>query len=103
MEELILEMPSMYGDHHVLKVRDVLMAVEGVEEVYASSAWKQVMISFDSKKVKTADLEKLLREAGYPPNEGGPPILIQPSSIKRDPQWELLGVRSTQTNPADLK
>jgi copper chaperone CopZ len=103
MEELILEMPSMYGDHHVLRVRDVLTAVEGVEEVYASSAWKQVMVSFDPKKVKAADLEKVLDDAGYAPNAGEPPILVQPTSIKRDPQWELIGVRTTQTNPADLK
>jgi copper chaperone CopZ len=103
MEELILEMPAMYGDHHVLKVREVLTAIEGVEEVYASSSWKQVMISFDPKKVEAADLEKALSEAGYPPNSGEPPILVQPNSIKRDPQWELLGVRTTQTNPADLK
>jgi copper chaperone CopZ len=103
MEELILSMPSMYGDHHVLKVREALAAVDGVEEVYASSAWKQVMITFDPKKVKAEAVENTLKEAGYPPNEGGPPILVHPSSIKRDPQWELLGVRATQTNPADLK
>ncbi len=103
MEELILEMPSMYGDHHVLKVREVITALEGVEEVYASSAWKQVMISFDPKKTKPADVEKALSDAGYPPNEGEPPILVHPTSIKRDPQWELIGVRATQTNPADLK
>lgn len=103
MEELIFEMPSMYGDHHVLKVRDILSTIEGVDEIYASSAWKQLMIKFDPKKVKSKDLEKALSEAGYPPNEGEPPILVQPTNIKRDPQWELLGVRSTQTNPADLK
>jgi copper chaperone CopZ len=103
MKELIFDMPSMYGDHHVLKVRDVLADIEGIEEVYASSAWKQLMISFDPKKVKAADLEKALSDAGYPPNEGEPPILVHPSSIKRDPQWELLGVRVTETNPADLK
>lgn len=103
MEELIFEMPLMYGDHHVLKVREVLAVIDGVEEVYASSAWKQVMVRFDPGKVKAADLEKALGDAGYPPNEGEIPILVHPSSIKRDPQWELLGVRVTQTNPADLK
>ncbi|MGD2058756.1 MAG: cation transporter [Anaerolineales bacterium] len=103
MEELILEMPSMYGDHHVLKVRDVLTAIDGVEEIYASSAWKQVMISFDPKKTKAEDLENALSEAGYPPNAGEPPMLVQATDIKRDPQWALFGVRTTQTNPADLK
>lgn len=102
MEEIIFEMPSMYGDHHVLKVRDALENIEGVGEIYASSAWKQLMISYDPKKVKPADLENVLSEAGYAPNAGEPPVLVQPTDIKRDPQWELLGVRVTQTNPADL-
>jgi copper chaperone CopZ len=103
MKELVLEMPSMYGDHHVLRVKETLMSIDGVKEIYASSAWKQVMISFDPKKVTEKDLEKALSDAGYPPNEGAPPVLVHPTDIKRDPQWELLGVRTTKTNPIDLK
>jgi copper chaperone CopZ len=103
MEELIFEMPSMYGDHHVLKVRDALTEIEGIHEIYASSTWKQLMISYDPKLVEPAEIEKVLTAAGYPPNEGEPPLLVHPTSIKRDPQWALFGVRVTETNPADLK
>ncbi|MFN2147643.1 MAG: heavy-metal-associated domain-containing protein [Anaerolineales bacterium] len=103
MEELILNMPAMYGDHHVLKVRAALEDLEGIEEIYASAAWKQLMVSYDPKQVKPAEIEKVLTEAGYPPNAGEPPMLVHLTNIKRDPQWELLGVRVTETNPADLK
>ena len=103
MEELIFDMPAMYGDHHVLKVRAVLEGLDGIKEMYVSAAWKQLMISYDPKKVKPAEIEKALTEAGYPPNAGEPPVLVHLTDIKRDPQWELLGVRVTETNPADLK
>jgi copper chaperone CopZ len=102
MENLILDMPLMYADHHVLKVRDALTDLDGIEEVYASSAWKQLMISFDPKVVKQADIEKALDQAGYPPGEGETPILVKASAIKRDPQWEVLDIRVTETNTADL-
>ncbi len=38
MKQLILEMPTMYADHHVLKVRETLDGLKGIEEAYASSA-----------------------------------------------------------------
>lgn len=103
MEKLTLDIPTLFGDHQVLKLRDALANIDGVSEIYASSAWKQVMITYDPKQVKPADLEKALTDAGYPPNQGELPILVHPTSIKRDPQWELIGVRTTKTNPADLK
>jgi copper chaperone CopZ len=102
MEQLILDVPSMYGDHHVLRVRDALTGLEGVSEVYASSAWHQVIISFDPKKIQAAALETALSEAGYPVGPGTTPELVKASKIKRDPQWEALGSRVTETNEADI-
>ena len=32
MKELILEMPTMYADHHVLKVREALDGLKGIDE-----------------------------------------------------------------------
>lgn len=103
MENLILDLPTMYADHHTLQVRQVLLALEGVEEVYASSAWKQVMISFDPKKIKPTAIEKALAEAGYSSGRGETPALVEASKIKRDPQWQVLGARSTKTNRSDIE
>jgi len=70
METLTLDLPSMYADHHVLRVRDALSALKGVKDVYASSAWQQVMISYDPKALQAGEIEEALKSAGYPPGEG---------------------------------
>ena len=103
MKKIVLEIPLMFGDHHVLAVRSALTSLKGIDELYVSSAWKQLMISFDSKKTKQADIEQALADAGFPVGDGEPPILVETNAIKRDPQWELFGVRVTETNRADNK
>jgi hypothetical protein len=93
MAKVALEVPTLWADHHVLKVRDALVNLEGVNDVYASSAWKQVLVDYNSRKIK----------AGYPVGEGEVPVLVQPTDLRRDPQWEVLGSRMTETNQADLE
>jgi copper chaperone CopZ len=99
----VLEVPTLWADHHVLKVRDALTNLEGVDGVYASSAWKQVLVSYDSAKTDLATIEKTLAEAGYPVGQGEVPVLVQPREIRRDPHWEVLDVRVTETNRADIE
>jgi len=103
MAKATFELPSLWADHHVLKVREALFGLEGVEDVYASSAWKQVLVVYDEKKVECPAIEKALAEAGYPVGEGETPLLVQPADKRRDPQWEVLGFRLTETNRADLE
>jgi copper chaperone CopZ len=103
MEKVVLEVPTLWADHHVLKVRDALTNLEGVEEVYASSAWKQVLVSYDSAKTDPATIEKVLAGAGYPVGEGEVPVLAETTDLRRDPQWEVLGARVTETNQVDLE
>ena len=103
MTKVVLEVPTLWADHHVLKVRDALGALEGVEDVYASSAWKQVLVNYDSAKTDQATIEKALADAGYPVGGGEVPMLVQPTELRRDPQWEVLGSRMTETNQADLE
>jgi copper chaperone CopZ len=102
MEKVVFEVPTLWADHHVLNVRDALTAVDGVESVYASSAWKQVLVTYDADQTTPDALEKVLAEAGYPAGEGGVPIVVEPDAIRRDPKWGVLGFRMTQTNRADL-
>ncbi len=65
MEVLSLELPAMYGDHHVLEVRRILLGMSGVEDVYASSGFRAAEITFDPDKVKAEDIEAKLDEVGY--------------------------------------
>jgi len=103
MENIILDLPAMYADHHVLTVRDALAKLDGLEKVYASSAWKQVMVSFDPKKIKQPAIEEALSNAGFTVGEGQPPILVEFNNIKRDPKWELLDIRVTATYEAEVR
>ena len=101
MEKVVFDVPSLWADHHVPKVRDALGKLEGVNDVYASSAWKQVMVMYDSSKVDGAAIQEVLAEAGYPVGEGGVPVLVEPTEIRRDPQWEKLGIRLAATSDVD--
>ena len=103
MTKVVLKVPTLWADHHVLKVRDALINLGGVDGVYASSAWKQVLVNYDEAKTDPAAIEKALAEAGYPVGEGQVPVVVQPTDLRRDPQWEVLGSRMTETNQADLE
>jgi len=101
MNKAVFDVPTLWADHHVLKVRSALANLEGVESVYASSAWKQVLVTYDPGKTDEAAIKKALADAGYPVGEGGVPILVQPNDRRRDPQWAVLGARMTETYLAD--
>ena len=74
MDKVTLSVPGMYGDHHVLAVRDLLGKLPGVENIYATSAFKQVVVTFDPAKSKPADFEKVLKAEGYMESEARPDI-----------------------------
>ncbi len=103
MDKVVLDVPTLWADHHVLKVRDALGAVEGVDSVYASAAWKQVLVNYDAAKTDQAAIEKALTDAGYPVGEGEVPVVAQPTENRKDPQWNEYSFRMTVTNDADLE
>jgi copper chaperone CopZ len=103
MDKVVLDVPTLWADHHVLKVRDALGTLEGVDGVYASSAWKQVLVNYDAAKTDQAAIEKALADAGYPVGEGEVPVLTQAGKMLRDPQWAEMSLRMTETNMADLE
>jgi hypothetical protein len=103
MEKVVLDVPALWADHHVLRVRDALIPHAGVGDVYASSAWKQVLVEYDANKTDRASIERTLAEAGYPVGEGEPPVLAVPTKNRKDPRWEDARMRMTRTNQVDLE
>ncbi len=103
MEKLVLDLPTLYADHHVMILRDALLALEGVTEVYASSAWRQAVVTFDPQKTDASTIEGTIVGAGYPVGAAEVPILVQREKIGRDPQWMKFDQRVSQTNQADLE
>lgn len=65
MAESTLELPAMYADHHVLEVRRILFALPGVQDVYASSAFRVVKVTYDPAKINDLEIQVKLDEAGY--------------------------------------
>ncbi len=57
--------PALYGDHHVLEVRRMLLDLPGVEEVYASSAFRVVDVTYDPEKTNEAAISSVLSSSGY--------------------------------------
>ena len=65
MEKLTIDLPAMYGDHHVVEVRRILLELPGVEDVYASSSFRAAEISFDPAKIEPETITRKLDESGY--------------------------------------
>ncbi len=61
----VLELPAMYADHHVLEVRRILLGLDGVKEVYASSGFQVVEVDYNSKEIKKEEIVAKLDEIGY--------------------------------------
>ena len=65
METISIDLPAMYGDHHVMEVRHLLLELPGVTEVYASSSFHIVEVQFDETKLDAGQIEQTLDKAGY--------------------------------------
>lgn len=65
MNKFTQEVPAMYGDHHVTEVKRILQEINGVEDIYASSAFRVVEVSYDPSKVTEEVIKTRLEEAGY--------------------------------------
>jgi len=59
------ELPTMFGDHHVLEVRRILQELPGVDDVYASSSFQILQLQYDETKVTEEQINALLEGAGY--------------------------------------
>lgn len=65
METKAFEAPALYGDHHVSEVQRILKELPGVEEVYASSAFQAIEVTYDESKINADKITTSLEEAGY--------------------------------------
>ena len=65
MKTYQIDLPAMYGDHHVTEVRRILQELPGIDELYASSAFQFLKVSYDEGKTSEKDIEKKLEAAGY--------------------------------------
>lgn len=72
MRTQTFDVPSLYGDHHVVELRRILLELPGVEDVYASSAFHAVEVTYDPDKLSDKEITKALQETGYLEEMGMP-------------------------------
>lgn len=102
MEKVTFSIPAMWADHHVLAVREALVNVDGVEEVVASSLFKDVLVRYDPATVDPARLAGALETAGY--EAARPPALpTYPERIDDASDWFQFQERVTETDLRDLE
>ena len=65
MKKKTFEIPTMYADHHVVEVRRILLEMPGVEDVYASSAFQAVEVTYDPEVLPESQITGVLEDAGY--------------------------------------
>lgn len=102
MEKTVFNVPKMYADHHVKAVREALLQLDGVEDVLASSAFKRVVVGYDSDRLEPKAIEEALRAAGYGPGEDWE-IPSPPEGKEDDSAWFKMIRRVTETNMLDLE
>lgn len=101
MHQLTLTIPRLYADHHVTAVRQTLLKLNGVENVVASAAFKEVIVEYDPDKLSTDAIIDALSAAGYGP--GVPETVERTPNATADPAWDVLTQRAVTTNPLDLQ
>jgi len=97
MEQAIFDVPSMYADHHVLVVRELVSKLEGVEDIYASAAFKKVLVRYDPEAVQPAEISRVLTDAGYTEE-----MQVPVQGRLAEEAWKQGESRMTQTYQADL-
>jgi len=65
VKTITYEMPNLYGDHHVIEVRRLLLDIPGVVDVYASSAFRIVEVTYDPEKTNDLEIAVKLDQLGY--------------------------------------
>ncbi len=100
MKRVVVPVPGMYGDHHVLRVRETLQAVQGVTDVTASAARRQVAVQFDETVTSEQAVGEALVAAGYP-SDAAVVAYEGPERHKDGSSWYVMSVRSTTTENKD--
>jgi copper chaperone CopZ len=65
MEKFTIDLPFLFGDHHVLEVRKILGELPGIGDIYVSSSFHTVEVTYDPAVIDSKKISATLEEAGY--------------------------------------
>ena len=98
VNRVILNIPRLYGDHHVAPIQQVLANRPGIDNLLISPAHRQVRVDFAPDAVSEVQIRAWLSEAGYPPQVPLPPLpAVEHPMVAKDLAWDHTAVRMTQT------
>jgi len=100
MKDRVIDVPAMYADHHVLRLREALLGVQGVSEVTASAARRTVAVRYDETAISEEGVREAVASAGYGP-EQAPTINEFPKRHEDGSAWYLVLDRKTVTEIKD--
>jgi copper chaperone CopZ len=83
MEKYKIELPFLFGDHHVIEIRKILGELPGVTDLYVSSSFHTVEVNYDPEVINTQKITACLEEAGYL-GETGMPVEFGVSSVEEN-------------------
>ncbi|HSL96722.1 MAG TPA: heavy-metal-associated domain-containing protein [Thermoleophilia bacterium] len=96
MDEVVVKLPDLWADHHVLRVREALAGAPGVAAVVASAKDHEARVTFDPAATAPDAVVATLAAAGYEAGE-----LAADEARKDKPAWAT-APRVTGTDAADL-
>lgn len=98
VNRVILNIPKLYGDHHVAPIQQALANRPGIEALLASPAHRQIRVDFMPEVVSEPQIRAWLSEAGYSPQDPLPPLPeVKHPLVAKDLAWDHTAVRMTQT------
>jgi copper chaperone CopZ len=100
MQTITLDLPAMYGDHHVPPVRQTLLNLEGVKDVVASAARRKVTVAFDEAAASPDSIRAALEKAGYTSGPATTPVVL-PKRHEDGSEWFTILGRITTTEQKD--
>ena len=83
MQKITFDTPVLFGDHHVLEVRSILLALPGITEVYASSSFHIIEVNFDPAQITAEQITACLESTGYLSNSPGFTGETSPAPMRR--------------------
>ena len=63
-----ISVPAMFGDHHVVQVRQIVAALPGVQSVLASASRHKISVTFNRAQLTLATIAAALAQAGFAPD-----------------------------------
>ena len=76
MERLVMNIPALYGDHHTSAIRKLLEPMEGVAEIFASPAARQLVVKYYPTVVSHEEIVEKLASEGYVADAPEPALAV---------------------------